>query len=385
MRQLSRVILKLVVGEYRPDTGRTVQIYTTDPLPALVATATESPAGTAQYLASWTEQLGYGQWYVDAVAKPEWGNIWLGTVVGSENYLGDFKVIGNLAVTGSVAVSGSVTAAAFIGDGSGLTNVTGSLTNNHAGLTNLDYASSGHTGFESVVNAQFVSGNLVTRINSVTGSLTQNHAGLTNLDYASAGHTGFESQVNTQFVSGNLESHINAVNTNVQFVSGNLVARINNVTGSLTNNHAGLTNLSYATSGHTGFAGVGTNNFAGNQAVTGSIIVTQRSTSGVVYLSDDATVATDASLGNTFVHSGSSGRTFAAPTNPLDGQRVLYRLANTGSIPISHIFASGSGGIRWGADITGSAPIAAGKTNYLGIIYNASANYFDAVAQTSGY
>jgi hypothetical protein len=178
------------------------------------------------------------------------------------------QVTGSVLVTGSVStsqlqlVSGAAVGYYLVskdtlGNAQWTSVSIGGGTTNHAALINLDYATSGHTGFESQANAQFVSGNLVTRINAVSSSVIREHSDLTDLDYASSGHTGFESQAD------------------FQFVSGNFVTRIINSTGSLTRDHAGLTNLSYATSGHTGFASPTINNqFATTQSFVGDVYIT---------------------------------------------------------------------------------------------------------------
>ena len=230
------------------------------------------------------------------------------TVSGSLSTIGSSTVNGSLSTThfqmtsgshaGYVLVSDSGGNASWVASGSG---GGGGGTLDHSALNNLDYSTSGHTGFESQANAQFVSGNLVTRIVNITGSLTRDHAGLTNLAYTSSGHTGFESQTNAQFVSGNLVTRIVNITgsltqdhaglthlayatsghtgfesqANAQFVSGNLVTTIVNSTGSLTRDHAGLTNLAYASSAHTGFAGTGVvNAFSAGQRITGDVQVT---------------------------------------------------------------------------------------------------------------
>ena len=192
----------------------------------------------------------------------------------------------------------------------------------HSKLQFLDYASSGHIGFESQANTQFVSGNLVTRIDNITGSLTSDHAGLTNLGYTESLHTGFESQVNAQFVSQSIATEkANTIHTHIisdvislqtaldgkqavlgftpanvsainafsagQRITGDLQVTgsvyssvgfvgngslLTNVTGSLTKDHAGLTNLAYNESGHIGFAGLAViNQFTTDQNISGSV------------------------------------------------------------------------------------------------------------------
>lgn len=74
------------------------------------------------------------------------------------------------------------------------------LTLDHSDLNNLDYASSGHTGFASLVDLVDAAGVLDSKIDTTSGTLqdqinnlTLDHSDLNNLDYASSGHTGFAS------------------------------------------------------------------------------------------------------------------------------------------------------------------------------------------------
>jgi hypothetical protein len=217
--------------------------------------------------------------------------------LSSEEYSGNLAnrqvTVGGLRVTGSVTVSGSLAVLGTLsGDGSLLTNVTGSLTKDHAGLTNLAYATSGHTGFQSSADAQYVSSGINARFNALPAVVTV-HSSLSALDYASSGHTGFESSANAQYVSSGINSRFNALpavitdhaglsnltyassghtgfesQTNAQFVSGNLVTRINNVSASIHEYHNELQNLSYATSGHTGFESQTNAQFVSGNLVT---------------------------------------------------------------------------------------------------------------------
>ena len=59
-RNLTRILQKIVTGDYRPDTGRTITLYTDAASPTLIATAVETPANSGQYKLSWTEQNVYG-------------------------------------------------------------------------------------------------------------------------------------------------------------------------------------------------------------------------------------------------------------------------------------------------------------------------------------
>ena len=183
-RQLTRVILKVVSGVYEPDTGHTVTLQTDEGSPVLVATATETPAGSANYVATWVEQEKYGFWYVDGGIKTEWGRVWLGSVVGNINYLTNFNVAGTLSVNGAFDLIGLMTidnsnlvtnlnadqldgqhADAFL-----LVNNTGSI--NHANLQNLSFATAGHTGFAGIgVTNQFTHGQQFQAGLQVTGSV----------------------------------------------------------------------------------------------------------------------------------------------------------------------------------------------------------------------
>ena len=64
-------------------------------------------------------------------------------------------------------------------------------TTDHAALTNLAFADSGHTGFASLAQHNY----LVNRVDNlvVSGGGTDDHAQLTNLAYIDSGHTGFAS------------------------------------------------------------------------------------------------------------------------------------------------------------------------------------------------
>jgi hypothetical protein len=92
----------------------------------------------------------------------------------------------------------------------------------HDELTNLDYASAGHTGFASTAALTSTSGTLQTNIDANTALITtisgklDDHDEMNNLDYASAGHTGFQAAgdyaTNTDLAttSGTLQTQIDS-------------------------------------------------------------------------------------------------------------------------------------------------------------------------------
>lgn len=104
-----------------------------------------------------------------------------------------------------------------------------------------------------------------------------------------------------------------------------------------------------------------------------------------VDLTDAATIATNAALGQLFRVTIATGRTLGAPTNPTDGQRATWAVTNSSGGAVTLALASGAGGFAFGSDITALSDIAAGKTDYIGAIYNSGANRWRVVAYTKGY
>lgn len=233
--------------------------------------------------------------YTDEMAQDAVGNIMIGA--------GTVSVIYN-DVGGIITISG-------------VTSSGGGAPTDHASLVNLDYASSGHTGFQpagdyttsttlttisgdivSQIPSDFytqseittISGDIVNQIpidyisdieittisGDIISQIITNHNNLSNLDYASSGHTGFQPSgdyiINSQFVtaSGDIVSQIPsltgyATENFVTTISGDLQIQIptdyytqlevNNLVSSAsgTTDHSELDNLDYASSGHTGF------------------------------------------------------------------------------------------------------------------------------------
>lgn len=97
-RNITRIIQKIVTGNYRPDTGRTLQIKTDATVPVLIATAAETPAASGQYYLTWTEQPLYGKFYLDGVLKENFGRIWLGFEAGNQDMPGTYYVSQSLGV-----------------------------------------------------------------------------------------------------------------------------------------------------------------------------------------------------------------------------------------------------------------------------------------------
>jgi hypothetical protein len=90
-----------------------------------------------------------------------------------------------------------------------------------------------------------------------------------------------------------------------------------------------------------------------------------------IALADGASIEVNAAAGNQFTVTLGGNRTMAAPTNPLDGQVLIFELKQdaTGSRTVT--WTAGAGGYAFG---TGAAPTlttTAGATDYVGFRYSA--------------
>lgn len=103
-----------------------------------------------------------------------------------------------------------------------------------------------------------------------------------------------------------------------------------------------------------------------------------------VALADGATPALDASLGSTFRLAAAGDRTIGIPTNPRAGQKIIIEhYASGGARTLA--LNSGTGGFRFGSDVTGLTVTASGKTDYIGCHYNTTDNKWDVLAVVKGY
>ncbi len=105
----------------------------------------------------------------------------------------------------------------------------------------------------------------------------------------------------------------------------------------------------------------------------------------VVALTDAATIATDASLGNIFTVTLGGARTLGNPTNGTNGQKVVWRVSQDASG--TRTLAYGNA-FRFGSDVTSpTLSTTAGKIDYIGAIYNTGGPTasWDVVAVSKGY
>lgn len=102
-----------------------------------------------------------------------------------------------------------------------------------------------------------------------------------------------------------------------------------------------------------------------------------------VVLTDAGTVAVDASLGNFFrLTLTAGGHTMGTPSNPTDGQRILFEIVSGGALS----FTWAIGTYVWGTDVTvPTLSQTVGKVDYVGFIYNAAAGKWRGLAYARGY
>lgn len=122
---------------------------------------------------------------------------------------------------------------------------------------------------------------------------------------------------------------------------------------------------------------------SGNKTWSGTQIFQKATVHTPVTLTDAATIATDASLGNRFRVTLGGNRTLGNPTNPSDGQQCIWEIKQDGTgsrlLTLDTKF-------RFGTDITGvTLTTTANKTDYLTAIYNSSADKWDVVGFLKGY
>ena len=104
---------------------------------------------------------------------------------------------------------------------------------------------------------------------------------------------------------------------------------------------------------------------------------------GVVALTDAATIATDATLGHTFEVTLGGNRTLGNPTGAVNRQKFTFCIKQDGTGGRTLAFDTK---FRYGVDLTdATVNSGAGKESYIGVIYNSAADKFDIVAVSRGH
>lgn len=103
----------------------------------------------------------------------------------------------------------------------------------------------------------------------------------------------------------------------------------------------------------------------------------------VVHLTDAATIAVDASLGNDFRVTIAGNRTMGTPSNPANGEQIIFQITQGAGAPFTITWASGY-------EFSASLPqptlsTGAGQTDLLGFVYNATAGAWLLAASLNGF
>lgn len=103
----------------------------------------------------------------------------------------------------------------------------------------------------------------------------------------------------------------------------------------------------------------------------------------VVHLTDATTIAVDASLGNDFRVTIAGNRTMGTPSNPTNGEQIIFQITQGTGAPFT---------IRWASGYQFSAALSqptlstsAGQTDLLGFVYNATTGTWLLAAFLNGF
>lgn len=238
-------------------------------------------------------------------------------------------------------------------------NVTGNVSGSSASITGINPIANGGTNSSTALNNDRVmksSGGAIVEASVITGNraLASDASGIpvhttttdTELNYVSGVTSAIQTQINTK-VTG----PASATDTALTVYDG--------TTGKLVKNSVHTVDSS-------------------NRLNMGAAFVSK-----VVSLTDAATIATDASLGNIFMVTLGGNRTLGAPTNPIQGQKITYKIRQDGTGSRTLAFDSV---FRFGLDILApTLSTGANKVDYIGFIYNSTDTKWDCLAVTKGF
>jgi hypothetical protein len=269
-------------------------------------------------------------------------------------------------VLASVSSAGALTAASFTGSGSGLTTLN---------------ASNVSTG--TVATARLASGTA----NSTTFLRgNQTWSALVSDDISDADYLNVPDVLVRRDGSGNFTSNdITAHRFLALYDDGDTITHFTHIA----DRNGGTDGIDYHIKG--GINGVTkfSVDLNGN-TVAGEVAAGKRATSGAdsTVSTSGSSVSTDASAGNRKRVTASADFTFNAPSNATDGQVFEWIAKNThGSNTITITFTTGSSGaFRYGTNIvSGDMTVAAGKTRYVGTVYNATDSRWDIISTSTGF
>jgi len=103
----------------------------------------------------------------------------------------------------------------------------------------------------------------------------------------------------------------------------------------------------------------------------------------VVTLTDAATIAVNAALGNQFTVTLGGNRTLGNPTGAVNGQLLLFAIRQDGSGSRTLAYDTK---YRFGTDITAiTLTTTSNKTDYIGVRYHSGDDKFDIISVVKGY
>lgn len=119
---------------------------------------------------------------------------------------------------------------------------------------------------------------------------------------------------------------------------------------------------------------------------TAGLVVTSALVVTPVALTDAATIAVNASLGNHFRVTLAGNRTMGAPSSPTDGQKMLFEIIQDGTGSRTMAWTGGTGGYAFGTDVTSpTLTTTINKRDFVGFVYNSTANLWFCLAVAKGY
>lgn len=98
-----------------------------------------------------------------------------------------------------------------------------------------------------------------------------------------------------------------------------------------------------------------------------------------------ATITPNAAAGTIQRCTLTANVTVNAPTNPVDGQGILFQFRSSGGAWQVTFQTGVAGSFNFGTDIAAIPPGVSTKRQYIGVIFNASSSRWDIVTLANGY